>query len=112
MEERKAADRKQSLLLAGGGLGIVVAAFMATAFATGGVTSSAGPDRIAFHSADATSEQLPPNADLAAAQGWSGSAFCKVGRGRFYQKAGSDGPYPVMPMYGVGDKLVLTCVSI
>ena len=106
IEETTGWDRKQSLLLATGGLGIVVAAFVIAAFAAGRIASGAGLDRIAFHYADATSEQLPPNADLAAAQGWSGSIFCKLGKGRFYQKAGSDGPYPVMPMYGIGDELV------
>ena len=107
MEESVGLERKQLLMLAGGGLGIAVAAFIITAFATGGIVSgSSGPDRIAFHYTDATSEQLPLTADLAAAAGWSGSILCALGKGRFYQKATADGPYPVMLMYGPEDDLV------
>ena len=107
MEESVGLERKQLLMLAGAGLGIALAAFLITEFATGGIVSgSSGPDRIAFHYTDATSEQLPLKADLAAAAGWSGSIRCIIGRGRFYQKAGSDGPYPVMLMYGTEGDLV------
>ena len=107
MEESVGLERKQLLMLAGAGLGIALAAFLITEFATGGIVSgSSGPDRIAFHYADAASEQLPLKADLAAAAGWSGSMRCIIGRGRFYQKAGSDGPYPLMLMYSVEGDLV------
>ena len=101
MEEPKGLERRQFLMLAAGGLGVAVAAFIITAFATGGIASgSSGPDRIAFHYTDATSEQLPLKADVAAAGGWSGSIRCINGKGRFYQKVGSGGPYPMMLMYG------------
>ena len=100
-------ERRQLLMLAGGGLGVAVAAFIITAFATGGIVSgSSGPDTIAFHYTHATSEQLPLTADLAAAAGWSGSTLCALGKGRFYQKASTNGPYPLMLMYGPEDDLV------
>ena len=107
IEERAPLERRQLLILAGGGLGIAVVAFIITAFATGGIVAgSSGPDRIAFHYTDATSEQLPLTSDLAAAAGWSGSILCVLGKGRFYQKATADGPYPLMLMYGPEGDLV------
>ena len=100
-DEQKGFGRRELLMVGGSGLGVAVLAFIITVFATGGITGGTpGPDRIAFHYADATSEQLPLNAELAATVGWSGSVRCILGSGRFYQKPGSDGPYPVMVMYG------------
>ena len=98
--------RRQNYIIAGGGVAVVVVAFLITFIATGGIASGGGPDRISLHYADATSEVFPTKVTRAALDGWTGSVLCINGRGRFYQRDGTDGPYPLMLMYDPDDNLV------
>ena len=90
-----------------GGLAMIALGLVIAAAVKGGLGSGNGlTDRMAFYYADATSEQLPLTAGEATSAGWEGSTRCILGKGRFYQKAGDSGPYPVILMYNRENQLV------
>jgi len=86
---------------------MLVIGFVASTVVTGGVgLSSSTSDLIAFSYSDASSESIPLTVDEAVVEGWEGSIRCRIGKGRFYQKAGDSGPYPVILMYNRDDQII------
>jgi hypothetical protein len=86
---------------------MAVAGAVVTLVISGGFASAtAVSDRLALYYSDVTTEQLPLTVQSAEADGWQGTVRCVIGRGRFYQKPGTEGPYPVMLLYSPEDKLV------
>ena len=103
----KQASKRQLLILSAGAvaiaaLGFIVGAAAASVFGSDSVVS----DRIALYYTDVSSEQVPLTSVEAEAVGWDGSIRCILGKGRFYQKAAEDGPYPLIPMYNRKDRLI------
>ena len=106
----KQMNQRQLLLLAAGAVAMVVLGLIvgtAVTAMTGGFKSqSAVTDRIALHYSDVTSDQMPQTSVEAEATGWDGSIRCVRKKGRFYQKDGEDGPYPLILMYNREDQLI------
>jgi len=107
MLQIKQASKRQLLILAAGAAAIgVLGFFFGMAMASVFVSESVVSDRIALYYTDVSSEQVPLTSGEAEAAGWDGSIRCILGKGRFYQKAAEDGPYPLIPMYNREDRLI------
>ena len=103
----KQMNQRQLLLLTAGAVAMVVLGVVVGMAVTGGFGSqTAVVDRISLHYTDVTSDQLPLTSVEAEATGWDGSIRCILGKGRFYQKDGEDGPYPILLMYDREDQLI------
>ena len=107
MQRIKEIGPKRLSILAIGSLIMLVIGFVVSAATMGGLgLSSSTSDRIAFFYSDASSESLPLTVEEAVVDGWKGTIRCILGKGRFYQKAGEGGPYPVLLMFNRDDQLI------
>ena len=107
MQQIKQVNTRQLLILVAGAVAIgVLGFFVSMAMASVFRSESIVSDRIALYYTDVTSERIPLTSGEAEAAGWDGSIRCILGKGRFYQKAAEDGPYPLIPMYNREDRLI------